>query len=203
MSDAYRRWVDQARLGDAPLGLFLSRHLPDWWYEEYGAMTARITNVMHFRFGTFEYLYDDLATLENTGVVPIDTASESRLVAAFGFSARPERRRVDSRLRGWIGPTEERFGKEWDKGHFIAESIGGSVDGIEANVFCQLRALNRGWSASGRRYRAMERFCAANPGVFCFNRPLYDDPSAIPAQLEFGVLTPAGDLWVERFTNRA
>ena len=35
---------------------------------------------------------------------------------------------------------EIRFDREWDKGHFIAHSIGGAVDRAEVIVFVELRA---------------------------------------------------------------
>lgn len=161
-------------------------------------MTPRSTNVMTFTHGTFDYIYDDLATLEATGVVPADDVSESRLVAAVGFS-RPNdvsRRHDDGRLRGWVGPTGEIFGEGWDKAHFIAHSIGGAVDGLEANVFRQRRNINRG------AYRELERYCAANPGVLCFSRPLYGDTSAQPIEVEFGVLKPDGSWWIRLLDNR-
>lgn len=84
----------------------------------------------------------------------------------------------------------------------MAHSLGGAVDGIEANVFVQRRDLNRGWSASGKLFREMEKYCAVHPGTFCFNRPFYRDNSARPAFLEFGVLKNNNELWVERFDNR-
>ncbi len=39
-----------------------------------------------------------------------------------------------------VGATETTFGHEWDKGHFVAHSIGGAVDRAEVIVFVQLRA---------------------------------------------------------------
>jgi len=39
-----------------------------------------------------------------------------------------------------VGATETTFGQEWDKGHFVAHSIGGAVDRAEVIVFVQLRA---------------------------------------------------------------
>src|SRR6267154_6075918 len=101
-----------------------------------------------------------------------------------------------------VGATETTFGRDWDKGHFIAHSIGGAVDRAEANVFVQLRALNRGWSEAGKRFREMEAYCEANPGTFCFNRPIYDDQTARPAFFEFGLVKREGRLWVECFSNR-
>ena len=150
---------------------------------------------------TFDYFYDDQDTLVATGVIPDEPNLESRLVAVIGFSAPDPRRRDDARLRGWLGPTDKTFGRAWDKGHFIAHSIGGAVKGSELNVFIQRRDLNRGWSAAGRRYRAMEHYCATHPGVLCWSRPIYTDDSAMPLQLEFGVYRADGMLWVETFEN--
>ena len=76
------------------------------------------------------------------------------------------------------------------------------VDRAEVNVFVRLRALNRGWSAEGKRFREMEAYCEANPRTFCFNRPTYDDQTARPASFEFGLLKRDGRLWMERFRNR-
>ena len=39
-----------------------------------------------------------------------------------------------------MGATETTFGREWDKGHFVAHSIGGAVDRAEVIVFVELRA---------------------------------------------------------------
>ena len=47
-------------------------------------------------------------------------------------------------LKDWIGATGKVFGNKWDKGHYIAHTIGGAVDGLEANIFVQRRDLNRG-----------------------------------------------------------
>lgn len=181
---------------------YLRAELPYLWLDEYVAMTPRVINVMRFAHRSFEFLYDDLSTLEATGVVAPDACSESRLVAAIGVAQPTARPRDDARLRGWVGSTDTTFGKQWDKGHFIAHSIGGGVDGIEANVYVQLRALNRGWSAEGRAYRRMETYCATHPGALCFSRPLYDDLTARPARIEFGVLREDDTLWVATFANR-
>lgn len=94
------------------------------------------------------------------------------------------------------------FGRRFDKGHFIAHSIGGYVTGIEANVFIQRRDLNRGWSAEGKIFRSMEKYCAQNPATFCFSRPIYSDGTARPAYVEFGLVRTTGELWVECFDNR-
>lgn len=94
------------------------------------------------------------------------------------------------------------LGRVGDKGHFIGHELGGSVAGMEANVFIQRRSLNRGWSAEGKVYRAMERYCRSHPETFCFSRPFYADDTSKPSLLEFGVLRGLDDLWVQRFDNR-
>lgn len=101
-----------------------------------------------------------------------------------------------------IGPTNTALGSVWDKGHFIAHSIGGAVDRAEINIFTQRRDLNRGWSEEGKTFRAMEEYCLERPGTFCFARPLYSDGSSRPTFLEFGLCKSDGTLWVERFDNR-
>jgi hypothetical protein len=53
--------------------------------------------------GTFEYLYDDYASLEATGRVPYDPVMEARLVAVSGYSLFQEKARDDFRLKGWVG----------------------------------------------------------------------------------------------------
>jgi hypothetical protein len=194
----YGALLVEAVSSSMPVPQYLRQNLPYLWQEAYQEMTPRPTNIVAFTHGTFDYIYDDYATLEATGVVPPDEASEARLVGAIGLSQpNPQNRRHDDgRLRGWVGATGDTFGSGWDKGHFIAHTIGGAVDGLEANVFLQLRSVNRGG------YRQMERYCAANPGVLCFSRPLYRDPSARPSQVEFGVLKPSGEWWVQVFENR-
>jgi len=171
------------------------------WKAAYLLMTPHVVDTFVVRHGSFQYMFDDYATLEATGKVPYNPVFEARLVAAVGWSKPQSGCRDDYRLKGWVGPTEAWWGRKWDKGHFIAHSIGGAVDQCELNVFIQRRSLNRGWSKAGKRYRLMERYCVKNPGTFCFSRPLYADGSAKPTALEVGVLKADGSLWVEVFDN--
>ena len=181
---------------------FLRMELPQLWLEAYAAMAPhRTLNIGIVPRQTFDYIYDDQDTLVAMGAIPDELNLESRLVAVIGSSAPDVRHRDDSRLRGWLGATEETFGKAWDKGHFIAHSFGGAVAGSELNVFVQRRDLNRGWSAAGKRYRSMEIYCAEHPEILCWSRPIYTDDSAMPLQIEFGVLRNGGELWVETFEN--
>ena len=198
----YRRVVVEATGSSCGLVEFLLEELPYVWRDAYLEMTSHPTDIVRWRRGSFEYIYDDYASLEASGAVPYDPTAEARLVAAVGRSEPRLGPRDDSRLRGWVGATGKMFGPGWDKGHFIAHSIGGAVDGLEANVFVQRRDLNRGWSAEGKRFREMEKYCVRNPGTLCFSRPLYADQTAKPAFLEFGALRSNGELWVECFSNR-
>jgi len=181
---------------------FLSEELPYLWRDAYARMTPRATEIVRMQRGFFEYIYDDYATLEASRAVPYSLDAEARLVGVLGRSEPKIEKRDDGRLRGWVGPTERMFGREWGKGHFIAHSIGGAVDGWELNVFVQRRELSRGWSEAGRRFRDMEDYCALRAATFCFSRPLDVDPTAKPAFVEFGVLKSDGQLWVECFDNR-
>jgi hypothetical protein len=197
----YAAVLRKGPIGLGKLTVFLLEELPYVWRDAYIEMTSRRMNIVRWHYVPFEYLFDDHASLEVAGCVPHDPKVEARLIAALGCSEPREMARDDYRLKGWIGATEKTFGKEWDKGHFIAHSIGGKVDGLEANVFGQRRDLNRGWSAAGKRSRDMEQYCVLNRGAFCFSRPLYADETARPACIEFGVLTMNRELWVECFDN--
>ncbi|MDR3404769.1 MAG: hypothetical protein P4L99_19855 [Chthoniobacter sp.] len=165
-------------------------------------MSRRPTDVCVFPFGTFEYMFDYYDSYANSCHPDYDPKQESRLAVAYGFSVPKRSARDDGRLKGWVGPTEKHFGGEWDKGHFIAHSIGGAVFQCEVNVFPQLRALNRGRSAEGKRFVAMEKYCRQHAGTFCFHRALYHDGSARPSELEFGFVDEEGQLHAETFSNR-
>jgi hypothetical protein len=142
---------------------FLHAHLPSTWRDLYVAAIARPTNIVRFRSGSFEYLYDLYSELEASGEVPYDQTVENRVVAVFGTSASADKSLGPRRTRGWLGMGEDLLGANRDKGHFIAHSIGGRFD---VNVFSQDRDLNRGWSAQGKLYRQMERYCQEHPGTF-------------------------------------
>jgi len=199
----YERILKEADKND--LIPWLRDELAQSWFEHYGSvMTTRKIKVYRIAFKTFEYIIDDWQHLEAYGEVTPTSTEESRLVAAFGTSNPPTeiRKRHDRRLRGWVGPTEKVFGKEWDKGHYIGHEIGGEIEQCEMNVFPQNRRFNRGWSDAGKRYRLMEEFCADNPGTLCFSRPIFYTGMARPCLIEFGLLRPDNTWWIEQFDNR-
>lgn len=180
---------------------FLLEELPHLWRNEYQEMSKREVSLVRIRHSSFQYIYDNYSYLESTGAIPYSLV-EDRLVGVLGLSAPQVSVRDDYRLRGWVGPTEKIYGREYDKGHFIAHSVGGAVDRLEVNVFIQRRDLNRGWSVEGRRYIAMEKYAARHRGTFLFSRPLYEDQTSRPTFLEYGVLKETGEMWVEVFDNR-
>lgn len=181
--------------------IHLQEILPLAFRDAYLEMTGRQTDIVRVRYNTFEYFYDHYPELQSNEIPVAHSMVEARLVGVIGLSSPQKTKRDDYRLRGWVGPTETIFGRLWDKGHYIAHSIGGAVDGTEINVFVQKRSLNRGWSNEGKLFRQMEEFCAANAGTFCFSRPIYVDQTAKPAFVEFGVLKTSGNLWIECFNN--
>jgi hypothetical protein len=176
----------------------LAEHLPSAWLDVYRDLTPHPINVQRVIESGFTYVYDWYSQFEVTGKIPFSKDVEDRMVGALGFSRKGTERRNVARQRGWVGPTEKHWGKENDKGHFVAHTLGG---GLEINVFVQRRDLNRGWSTEGKLYRSMEKFCWENPGTFFFHRPFYSDCTSRPSALEFGVLKPSGELWIERFKN--
>lgn len=183
--------------------IHLMESLPSFWVETYKKDSNRLTDICIISNGTYEFIYDDTDSLIVRGIVPEDSKNAARIVAVFGKSSPKKKKRDDCRLRGWVGPTEKIYGgKNWDKGHFIAHSIGGAVDQMELNVFKQKRKFNRGWSSEGKLYRKMEEYCFKNPGIFCYNRPLYTNQSDKPSFLEFGLLKQNKELWVELFNNQ-
>jgi hypothetical protein len=121
----------------------------------------------------------------------------SRTVAAHALSQPAGKLRDVAYQRGYPDPAG-RATRALDKGHMVPHAAGGLFG---PNIFPQDRALNRGWSLEGRRYRAMEREAAAAPSTFFFCRLIYSDDSEFPAEVELGLLR-ASDLVVERFRNR-
>jgi hypothetical protein len=54
-----------------------ARDLAYEWCAIYVAMSNRTTHIVRFQCGTFEYLYDDYASLEVMGRVPYDPVIEA------------------------------------------------------------------------------------------------------------------------------
>jgi hypothetical protein len=178
----------------------LREDLPSQWRKVYAATVSHVINIVRLQRGTFDYFYDSYSGLEALGEVSFDQRIRDRVIGVLGTSA-PTRSRTPRRgsLRnGCLDLPEELTGCDRDRGHFIAHCSGG---GLDVNVFSQNRNLNRGLSEEGKLYRQLEKYCWANPGTFCFSRPIYADTTSVPRWIEFGLMREDRSLWVEVFEN--
>lgn len=192
-SQVYEKWLSAKRVAKRNLPASLMKNLPEFWLQEYDRMTLRRTDIVQVTDHGFEYLFDIASWVQKEGSVRGGFVAEDRLVAAFGLTHANSLPRDSSRMRGWLGRTSDVFGKGYDKGHAMGHALGG---GLDINLVPQRSATNRGGV-----FRQMESYGLENPGVFCFNRPLYQDNSWWPREIEYGVLKKDGTLWVERFPN--
>jgi len=128
---------------------------------------------------------------------PLDLPQEDRTVAAWALTPLAVDLRDTAYQRGFpIRPGVD--DAQVDRGHLIPHLSGGEFG---PNIFRQDRALNRGWSEQGKRYRALEREAAATPDTFYFEHLIYVDDRALPSEIETGLLRGA-TLYVERFDNQ-
>lgn len=78
------------------------------------------------------------------------------------------------------------YGHDYDRGHIIAQSLGG---GMDINLFPQKRTFNQRKSEEGNLYRNMETRAERSPNAFVFSRPIYADDSWVPHKIDYGVAT--------------
>lgn len=175
-------------LGEPPVPTRLGEALLDALAAYYGSAHPDCSIVQFAQSGA-TYLFD-LASA-------VDAVREDRTVAAWTITPASVGRRDTAYQRGFpMRPGAD--GAPVDRGHLIPHLSGGEFG---PNIFRQHRALNRGWSAEGKRYRTLEREAATMPGTFYFGHLLYADDTAYPVEIEIGLLR--GDtLHVERFRNR-
>jgi hypothetical protein len=185
----------------------IARHLlaelPYEWRAAYLAMTPFPTDIAIVTEGSINYQFDWHTELfaDSDANDPNSIQKEARLIAAFGYTASVTAKRPSSaspEMLGFIGRTELYLGKDFDKGHYVAHTFGGSVN---INLFKQARHINRGWSEEGVVYRQMEAHCQKLSGTMFFSRPLYQSPIGPPCALEFGILQKDCTLWLNSFTN--
>lgn len=174
--------------------------LPYTWEGHYLKMVTRRTWLASIEYNGFSYHYDNYTHYEIHGLEPYSDVIEDRVIGVIGRSVpTPRSKKTATWLKGLVGPTEMRWGPQFDKGHFVAQTLGG---GEQLNIFSQRRDLNRGRSEAGKIFRRMEKYCFTHPGTLLFHRPIYLEEGARPAALDFGLLMEDGKLWVERFNNR-
>jgi hypothetical protein len=173
---------------------FVRAALVDVWIAGYEAATDWRTEILEIEQGELTFLFDAGPTLlDRRG------DGDDRVVAVWGRSVTPVRRRDRARLAAFLPNPFLWSGLHRDRGHFVAHAAGGGTD---PNLFPQAVGLNRGRSEPGRRWREMERYAARNPGTPLLVRPVYDAGNWTPADLDHAILTSQG-LRFERFSNRA
>ena len=154
----YPSLCGSGRAHDQALVTWLREQLPIKWRDVYAATSSHVANIVQIRRGTFDYFCDSYSTLEALGEVPFDQRVQDRVIGVLGTSAPTRNPRRGSLQNAWLAVPEEIEGSARDRGHFIAHSIGG---GLDINVFSQARALNRGASEQGKRYREAENTAAS------------------------------------------
>lgn len=137
----------------------------------------------------FTYLFD--ATVD----APADKPPP-RVIAGWGETRQPTGKRDRRFLAGFPLPPSHAL---IDRGHLIARSAGGG-DSFGLNLIPQERDLNRGHSAQGRRWRALERLAATSPRTPVLVRAVYGPPSDTPSKLEYLLVATDGPVF-SRFTN--
>ncbi len=149
----------------------------------------RICGLHEFVQGGATYLFDLASS--------VGAPQEDRTVAAWTVTRPAVGVRDVSYQRGYpLGPSAD--GAAIDRGHLIPHLSGGEFG---RNIFPQDRALNRGWSEQGKRFRALEREAAATPGTLYFGHLIYDDDTSYPTLIETGLLRN-DELHVDQFDNR-
>ena len=141
----------------------------------------------------YEYQYPDCSLVQfvQSGATYLfDLASavgaeqEDRTVVAWTVTPATVGKRDVSYQRAFPLPPDP-DGTLVDRGHLIPHLSGGEFG---PNIFRQHRALNRGWSDQGKRFRALEREAAATPGTVYFDHLFYEDDTAYPMEIEPGLL---------------
>ena len=188
----YARLATAHRVTAETWDAFVRAALVELWLGAYRAVTPWRADVMEIPLVALTYLFDAAPTMDGLDV------GDDRVVAVWGHSRRADGPRDRGRQAGFIPnpPTWSQAGR--DRGHFVARAAGG---GMDMNFFPQAAGLNRGTTADGRVWKAMERHAIDHPGTPLLVRPVYDDPTWVPAAVDFAILVE-GRLRCERFRNR-
>jgi hypothetical protein len=166
---------------------FIRDTLINRWIAGYEAATDWQSEILEISQGELTFLFNAGPTL--IGDRHRDSDGDDRVVAVWGHSASPSRRRDRARIAGFLPNPLLWSGRDRDRGHFVAHAAGG---GLDLNLFPQTAGLNRGQTEQGRRWRSMERYAAHHPGTPLFMRPVYDARSWAPAEVDHAILTSQG-----------
>jgi hypothetical protein len=183
VTETYRHIAESIRRRDPVPDVELM--LEDFW----ASRITRTPGVSLTQFDQGEAIYVfDLA--DGSGAV-----HEPRTLGAWTFARTPDVPRDLSYQRGY--PNEVVGERATDRGHLIPFTAGGLLG---PNVYIQDRALNRGWSDDGKKYRRIERAAVAAEAFF-FCALIYGDDTAYPFAVELGVVLDQ-ELRVSAFQNR-
>ncbi|MBK9728982.1 MAG: hypothetical protein IPO86_12780 [Saprospiraceae bacterium] len=174
---------------------YLIEELCKMWSSEYKLITQSKIELVTLKDSCgFHYLYDCHQEYQDySESIKSNKIKSDRVVAAFGFTKNSEVKRDIYRMKTIANQPG------YDRGHFIAHSMGGNLD---QNLFPQKSTFNRGHSSEGKLFRAIENFCTRNQGIFLFSRPIYNDLGWIPVYIEYGFLSETGDIFIYRFSNK-
>jgi hypothetical protein len=186
----YRRPAVEQGVGADGWDTFIRHVLVERWLAAYRDENNAPTEVLEISQGELTFLFDAPSLLPGSD-------HEDRTVAVWGCSRPPGRHRDRGRLANFIPQPLAWSAAGRDRGHLVAHAAGGNLD---LNLFPQSADLNRGCTDAGRRWRAMERYAALNPGTPLFVRAIYESSTWVPAALDYGLLRD-GRLWCERFQN--
>ena len=117
---------------------------------------------------------------------------------AYGRSTGASERKGNGSKKSLLGSAAARFGDGTERPYIPGSVLGGSFD---ISLYPQFRDLEAERTADSRVYRAMRKYCADNPGTFCFTRLIYTSRSWRPAAIEHGLLRADASFWVHAFKN--
>lgn len=66
-------------------------------------MTSTSTNIIHFKYNNFEFLFDYSSELVKKGIIFQNQAGEDRAIAVFGRSQSGSRKRDTNRMKVLLG----------------------------------------------------------------------------------------------------
>ena len=206
-----------------PAGFFalLLQRLPDLFCGAYAAMPGAADEIVQLTDRGYEFLFDLGAervvaafgvTQYNPGARDSDRMADFlgqvssntglQRIANQAGSAQVARDRVQKAQLTWRDRFFQTYGHKYDRGHFMSHRQGG---GLDINLFPQRADINQGRSRLGAEYRSMETECVAKPGVapvFCCSRPIYNDGTWVPAELEYAVIYNPHRMVIRTFPNK-
>lgn len=197
---------------------FLHQQLPGLCCDAYAGMAGSGDQIVQLTDHGYEFLFDlgaerVVAAFGTTQYNPgardsarmadflgqVTNKAELRRIALQGEAGRD---RLDKAKLTWRDRFFQTYGHKYDRGHFISHRQGG---GLDINLFPQRADINQGLTPLGAEYRTLETACVAKPGVdpvFCCSRPIYDDGSWVPAELEYAVIYSPQRMVVRTFPNK-